>query len=80
MKRLLMSAACGIFILGTAQAREVTTSPSSIPHEAAITAARRVAQLDSAAQESLAPCTTTYIARTRSDGTSYTRESMDCEE
>jgi hypothetical protein len=80
MKRFLISAACVIFIFGTAQPREVAASPSSIPHETAVAAARRLAQLYSAARESLAPCATAYIATMRSDGSSYTRKSVDCEE
>jgi hypothetical protein len=77
---MLISAACAIFIFGTACAREVTAGPTFILHGATIIAARRVAQLNSAAHEGAAPCTTTYIARIRGDGTSYIRKSVDCEE
>ena len=80
MKRLLITAACAIFIFATAQAREVAASPAPTHHGAAITAARRIAQLDSAARESSAPCTTTHISKFRSDGASYIRKSVDCEE
>jgi hypothetical protein len=80
MKRILISVACAIFISGTAQAREVTVSPTVAVHAPSVSAARRVAQLDSAAHEGVAPCTMTYISRLRSDGASYIRKSVDCEE
>ena len=51
MKKLLISAACAIFIFGTACAREVTKSPTFILHGATIIPARRVAQLNSAVGE-----------------------------
>lgn len=56
MKRMLTSAACAIFIIGTACAREVTASLSLILHRASIIAARRIAQLDRPAREGVLPC------------------------
>jgi hypothetical protein len=80
MKRILISVACAIFISGMAQAREAAVNPTVTLHGQNISAARHVAQLNSAAQEGAAPCTTAYISTMRSDGTSYIRKSVDCEE
>jgi hypothetical protein len=77
MKRMLISAACAIFIFGTACAREVTRSPTFIIHGATIISARRVAH--SAVGEGGVACTTEYIP-TRDDRGWYVRKSVDCEE
>ena len=79
MERMLISAACAIFIFGTACAREVTKSPTFILHGSTIIPARRVAQLNGAVGEGGAPCTTEYIP-TRDDRGWYVRKSVDCEE
>jgi hypothetical protein len=80
MKRMLISAACAIFIFGTACAREVTASPTFILHGATIIATRRVAQLNTTPREVIEPCTTKFITTSRSEGAVTTRESVDCEE
>jgi hypothetical protein len=77
MKRMIISAACAIFIFGTACAREVTNSPTFILHGATIVSARRVAQLNSTIDG--VRCTTEYIP-TRDDRGWYLRKSVDCEE
>jgi hypothetical protein len=79
MKRILISAACAIFIFGTACAREVTAGPTFILHGASVVA-RRVAQLNCTARERLTPCTTMYVSTTRVNGSGATRQSVDCEE
>jgi hypothetical protein len=79
MKRTLIFAAGAMFIFATADAREVIVNPTSTPH-AAIAAGHRVAELDSAVLTRQAPCRRMYVATTRRDGTSYIRESVDCQE
>ena len=77
MKRLLISTACAIFICGTACAREVTLSPTFIPHGSTISAARHIAQSNSAVGATGELCTTEYIS-TRDDRGWYVRKSVDC--
>jgi hypothetical protein len=72
MKRMLISAACAIFICTTACAREVTVASAFVLHGAPVIAARHVAQLNSAAHQGVAPCTAMYITTTRGDRTSTT--------
>ena len=79
MKRMLISAACAIFIFGAACAREVTKSPTFILHGATIVPARRVAELNSVVGATGERCTTEYIP-TRDDRGWYVRRSVDCEE
>ena len=79
MKRLLISAACAIFIFGTACAREVTLSPTPTPHGSTISAARHVAQSTSVLGATANPCTAEYIS-TRDDRGWYVRKSVDCED
>jgi hypothetical protein len=79
MKRMLISAACAIFIFGTACAREATKSPTFILHAATIASARRVAQLNIAVGEGGVLCTTEYIP-TRDERGWYVRKYVDCEE
>ena len=61
MKRMLISAACAIFIFGTACAREVTKSPTFILHGPTIVSARRAGQLNGAVGEGGIRCTAEYI-------------------
>ena len=77
MEIMLISGACAIFILGSACAREVTSSPTFILHSASIVAARRVAQLSSASRAS---CATTYVTTIESEASNTTRKSVDCNE
>jgi hypothetical protein len=79
MNRLVISTACAIFICGTACAREVTLSPASAPHGSTISAARRVAQSNSAVGATGELCATEYIP-TRDDRGWYVRRSVDCED
>lgn len=79
MKRMIMSAACAIFIFGTAFAREVTASPTFVLHGASAIAARRAAQLYGDAFRSGVQCTTEYIP-THDDRGWYVRKYVDCEE
>jgi hypothetical protein len=79
MKRILISAACAIFIFGTACAREATKSPTFILHGATIIPASRVAQLNGAVGEGGVLCTVEHIP-TRDDRGWYVRKSVDCEE
>ena len=65
MKRLLISTACAIFICGTAFAREVTLSPTFTLHGSTISAARHVAQSNSAVGATGELCTTEYIPNPR---------------
>ena len=80
MKRMLIYAACASFIFGTALARGVTVSPTFILHGARIVAERREAQLNTAAQEGVAVCTTRYVTTTSGAGSGTTRKSVDCQE
>jgi hypothetical protein len=66
MKTLLITTACTIFICGTACAREVTLSPTFSPHGSTISAARHVAQSNSAVGATGELCTAEYIS-TRDD-------------
>jgi hypothetical protein len=79
MKRMLISAACVVFIFGTAFAREVTASPTFVLHGASVIAARRAAQLYSDPLRGGVQCTTEYIP-TRDDEGWYVRKDVDCEE
>ena len=79
MKRLLISAACAIFICGTASAREVTLSPTPTLHGSTISAARHVAQSTSVVGAIGEPCTAEYVS-TRDDRGWYLRRSVDCED
>ena len=79
MKTLLISTACAIFICGTACAREVTLSPTPTLHGSTISAARHVAQSNSAIGATGEPCTAEYIS-TRDDRGWYVRRSVDCED
>jgi hypothetical protein len=79
LKRMLIAAACAIFIFGTACAREVTQSPTFILYGSTIIAARHVAQSNSAVGATGELCTTEYIP-TRDDRGWYIRRSVDCEE
>jgi hypothetical protein len=79
MKRLLISAACAIFIGGTACAREVTLSPTRTLHGSTISAARHVAQSTSVVGATGELCTAEYIS-TRDDRGWYVRRSVDCED
>jgi hypothetical protein len=80
MKRMLISAACVLFILGTAFARESTASSTFILHGAGIIAARRAVQLYSDPLAGGVQCTTRFITTTRADGSSTARQSVDCRE
>ena len=77
MKRLLVSTACAIFICGTACAREVTLSPTFVPYGSTISAARHIAQSNSAVGATGELCTTEYISA-RDDRGWYVRKSVDC--
>ena len=79
MKRLLISAACAIFIYGTPCAREVTLSPTPTLHGSTISAARHVAQSTSVVGATGELCTAEYIS-TRDDRGWYIRRSVDCED
>ena len=79
MKRLLISAACALFICGTACAHEVTMSPTFILHGSTILAARRVAQSNIAVGATGELCTTESIP-TCDDKGWYVRRSVDCED
>ena len=79
MKRLLISAACAIFICGTACAREVTLSPTATLHGSTISATRHVAQSTSVVGATGELCTAEYIS-TRDDRGWYVRRSVDCED
>ena len=79
MKRLLISAACAIFICGRACAREVTLSPTPTLHGSTISAARHVAQATSVVGATGELCTAEYIS-TRDDRGWYVRKSVDCED
>jgi hypothetical protein len=79
MKRMLISAACAIFIFGTAFAREVTASPTFILHGTSVIAARRAAQLHSDPLRGGVQCAMEYIP-TRDDKGWYVRKDVDCEE
>jgi glutamine phosphoribosylpyrophosphate amidotransferase len=80
MKIVLISAACAIFIFGTACAREVAAGPTFILHGESVIAVRRVAQINRTPREVIEPCTTKFITTSRSEGAVTTRESVDCEE
>jgi hypothetical protein len=77
MKKLLISTACGIFICGTACAREVILSSTFTPHGSTTAGAPHVAQSNSAVGATGELCTTEYIS-TRDERGSYVRESVDC--
>jgi hypothetical protein len=77
MERLLLSTACAIFICGTACAHEVTLSPTFTPQGSSTSAARHVAQSNSAVGATGEFCTTQYIS-TRDDRGWYVRKSVDC--
>jgi hypothetical protein len=79
MKTMLISAACLIFISGTALAREIIVSPTASFHGASTLAEHRAAQLEGA-REGGVLCTTKSITITRGDGSSATRKSVNCEE
>jgi hypothetical protein len=76
MKRLLISAACAIFICGTACAREVTLSPTPTLHGSTISA-RHVAQSTSVVGATGESSTAEYVS-TRDDKGWYVRRSVDC--
>jgi hypothetical protein len=80
MKIMLISAASAIFICETALAREVIVSPIATFHAARSVTEHRAAQLEGVADEGVVLCTTRYITTTRSDGSSSTRKSVNCEE
>ena len=80
MKITLISAASAIFICGTALASEVIVSPIATFHAASSVTEHRAAQLKGVADEGVVLCTTRYITTTRSDGSSSTRKSVNCEE
>jgi hypothetical protein len=80
MKRMLISAACVIFILGTAFARESTATPTFVLHGASIIAARRAAQLYADPVTGGVGCATRFVTTTRANGSSTTRQSVDCQE
>ena len=77
---LIISAASLIFISGTALAREVIVSPTVTSNAANAVAERRAAQLESGGREGGVPCTTRYITVPHGDGSSSTRQSVNCEE
>jgi len=77
MKKLLISTACSILICGMACAREVTLGSTFIAHDSATSAARHVAQSNSAVGATGELCTTEYIS-TRDDRGWYVRKSVDC--
>ena len=77
MKTLLTTTACAIFICGTAYAREVILSPTPNLHVPSTSAARHVAQSNSAVGATGELCTTEYIS-TRDDRGWYVRKSVDC--
>ena len=79
MKTMLISAACLIFISGTALAREIIVSPTASFHGASTLAEHRAAQLEGA-REGGVFCTTKSITITRGDGSSATRKYVNCEE
>jgi hypothetical protein len=79
MKKLLISTACAIFICGTACAREVTLSPTFTAHGSTISAARHVAQSNTADGATGEFCTVQYIS-TRDDRGWYVRKSVDCQD
>jgi hypothetical protein len=79
MKKLLISAACAIFICGAACAREITVSSTFTLHGSTIFVARHVAQSNSAVGATGELCTTEYIS-TRDDRGWYVRRSVDCED
>jgi hypothetical protein len=79
MRKMLISAACLIFISGMAWAREVIVSPTASFHGASTLAEHRAAQLEGA-REGGVLCTTKSITITRGDGSSATRKSVNCEE
>jgi hypothetical protein len=80
MKTMLISAASLIFISGTALAREVILSPIAPPHSSSSVTAHRVVQLDGAIQQGGVACTIKSVTITRSNGSSETRKSVNCEE
>jgi hypothetical protein len=80
MKIILIPAASAILISGTALASEVIVSPIVTFHRASTIAEPRAAQLERAARDGVVLCTTRYVTTTRSDGSSSTRKSVDCEE
>ena len=80
MKIMLISAVSAIFISRTALACQVIVSPIVTFHGASTIAEPRAAQLESAARDGVVLCTTRYVTTTRSDGSSSTRKSVDCEE
>ena len=79
MKRTFISAACAIFISGTACAREVEQSPAFPLRGSGVIAAPRTAQLNSVTIVDGVLCMTEYIP-TRDRRGWYVRKSVDCEE
>ena len=80
MKTMLISAASLIFISGTALAREVILAPNVPIHASSVPAAHRTARLETPAREGAVLCSTMSVTTTRSDGSSATRKSVNCDE
>jgi hypothetical protein len=80
MKTILISAALAVFISEPAFSRVVMLSPTVQLHGAKAFAEDRAAQLDSRAPGGVASCSTKYVTTTRGDGSSTTRQSVNCEE
>jgi opacity protein-like surface antigen len=78
MKKMLISVASAILMLGTASAREVVVSPIAPSRPITIAIEHRVAQFNSTGEGGI-PCTAEYIP-TRDDRGWYLRKDVDCEE
>ena len=80
MKIMLISAVSLIFISGTTLGHEVILSPIAPSHGVSAVTGHRVVELDGAIRQGGVPCTMKSVTVTRSDGSSETRKSVNCEE